>query len=723
MRAQVVRNGRTGVVVASLAMLGCQGLAEEGKAAEGQQAPRAAAAKLQVGSAVTAAFPTAQMDTSAGGVTRLYGAALATGASAVDASDSFRTAYASAVGLAQTELTPASAPQTGVQAGAPGGSGVGLMADPSTGQPKFWLYRYTQNKGGVPVYGAGLKTLVRNQANNPVVWAASSVRSLGDFTPPATAATRTPDPDKSLRAIPQVLGIDGKPLPAPTAIGKLSDPALVVFAGTEDQVQAPRMAIEYKAETLPHGKWHFVADATTGDVLHVDNMLSYANVTGKVTGIRVQGDVAAECAGTVEQALGSAEVMTGYPGEQAYTDASGNYSLSTSATSGMYVQSLMGGRYFHVNDNAYWTDQLYTYATPPATVNFVHNSGRPEEPPLAVAQVNAYVNGNEIRSFALKYVPTFPEVGSELYFPLNVNLASGSGYCPGNAWYDSWTNSIQFCQGSPDYTNTAFASVAHHEYTHRLIQAATPYAQAEYGEGMADTLAALFAGQHGLGYGFFLNQCSTPLRDAQNTCQYLPSPNCSTCGSDIHTCGQLLSGTVWDIRSALAVTHPSNYADIINNLAVSSILLHAGAGIGPQLAVDFLTLDDDDGNPGNGTPHRTEICAGFAKHGMPCPALPSNGPCATLCSSPTEFSMAPYGSYNSGNLGTGAVCFETTSPIAGGNCGNFASPRTLSVNGVTETCNNQNWSSVPAKRNGGYCIQTTAGNYPWAYFAVWRGAQ
>jgi hypothetical protein len=46
------------------------------------------------------------------------------------------------------------------------------------------------------------------------------------------------------------------------------------------------------------------------------------------------------------------------------------------------------------------------------------------------------------------------------------------------------------------------------------------------------------------------------------------------------------------------------------------------------------------------------------------------------------------------------------------------SPRTLQVNGTTEPCNSGNWPSVPAARNGGYCIQTTAGNQPWAFITA-----
>jgi hypothetical protein len=75
--------------------------------------------------------------------------------------------------------------------------------------------------------------------------------------------------------------------------------------------------------------------------------------------------------------------------------------------------------------------------------------------------------------------------------------------------------------------------------------------------------------------------------------------------------------------------------------------------------------------------------------------------------------------YSSGNLGTAATCHQTTASLASGNCGNFAAGRTLTVNSTQMQCNSGNWASLPAKRNGGYCIQTTAGDYPWAYFATW----
>ena len=104
--------------------------------------------------------------------------------------------------------------------------------------------------------------------------------------------------------------------------------------------------------------------------------------------------------------------------------------------------------------------------------------------------------------------------------------------------------------------------------------------------------------------------------------------------------------------------------------------------------------------------------------GTPAPDPIPARPCDNLCTGATTFTFAS--NYQSGALGTGTICRETTDPVAGGNCSNLASGRTFQINGVSKTCNGQNWSSVPAARNGGYCVQLGAGNWSSAAFTVWR---
>jgi subtilisin family serine protease len=96
---------------------------------------------------------------------------------------------------------------------------------------------------------------------------------------------------------------------------------------------------------------------------------------------------------------------------------------------------------------------------------------------------------------------------------------------------------------------------------------------------------------------------------------------------------------------------------------------------------------------------------------------PGSNPCASQCENPTAITWS--GSYQSGALGTGERCFETTQPIAGGNCGHFIGGRQLTVNGTTLPCTGQNWASIPAAVNGGYCIEVTPGNQSFAFMTLW----
>jgi FtsP/CotA-like multicopper oxidase with cupredoxin domain len=91
-------------------------------------------------------------------------------------------------------------------------------------------------------------------------------------------------------------------------------------------------------------------------------------------------------------------------------------------------------------------------------------------------------------------------------------------------------------------------------------------------------------------------------------------------------------------------------------------------------------------------------------------------PCSGLCNNPISFTVPDGGNFQSGNIGTGAACYETTSEIQSGGTASFVSPRQLTVNGVVMPLNG-NWPQpLPPQRNMGYCIQTTTGNNPWASF-------
>lgn len=248
------------------------------------------------------------------------------------------------------------------------------------------------------------------------------------------------------------------------------------------------------------------------------------------------------------------------------------------------------------------------------------------------------------------------------------------------------------------------------------ISLRTPYSQAE-NDAVTNSIAA------GVTYGI------AAANDYQDACLTSPgsTPNAITVAatdstdtkasfSNFGTCVDIFAPGV-DVTSTWItplLTNTISGTSMASPHVVGAAALYLGANPSatPAQVANALTTQATPNvvqNPGTGSPNRL-LYMGFLN---PAPARP----CTGLCSNPTVFSIN--GSYQSGPLGTGAVCRETTSPVHGGNCGNFVTPRALRVNGTLETCNNQNWASVPAPRNGGYCVQTTAGDYSWAFFTLW----
>lgn len=94
-------------------------------------------------------------------------------------------------------------------------------------------------------------------------------------------------------------------------------------------------------------------------------------------------------------------------------------------------------------------------------------------------------------------------------------------------------------------------------------------------------------------------------------------------------------------------------------------------------------------------------------------------PCDGICDSPIEISIQP--TYNSGNLGTGATCYELADGAAlAGGCQSFESPRTLRINDVLSLgCSPTMSFGLPPARNGGYCFEVSAGLESYASFYVY----
>jgi len=519
-------------------------------------------------------------------ISRVYGNRFGYGTSPQSTAEQFRLNYAGIFGVAAENLRPLSNlfDNRHIQP---------LMYNRTTGEYKFTLVYYSQYSGDIPVFRSELRLLVRSESDYPLVLASSSLRDLCDFQLDGNYSVSSALAENSARAFQPELN-------------NFTEPGLVIWAGINDEViSQPRVAMEFIADnglngTLDYKKWLLLVDIQTGEILYSENMILNVDVSGNVSGMATQGNAADFCDEEVLTPMPYARVGIG--GTFTYADSLGDFIIPNDDSLEVTLTSYIWGQWFRVFNQNGNNTVIDTLIFPPGPIEILHNPVNADE--FKRAEVNGYVQANKVRDNAIKYNPDYPGL-TQSFFPVNVNLAD---VC--NAFYDY--SSINFFSSGGGCANTAFSTVIHHEYGHHLVNLAGS-GQGQYGEGMADVMGVLITEDPGLAYGFF-NNCDQYMRTADNSYQY-------PCTGEIHDCGQLISGCVWDIREALMETYPDDYMDIISNLAINAMLLHTGQTIDPSIAVDYLTLDDSDSNIGNGTPHYPEICAGFSMHNMDCPEL------------------------------------------------------------------------------------------------------
>ena len=536
----------------------------------------------------------------AGRINTVYGPAFSHGVTAAASAESFRLDYAEMFGVPAADLV-AIRP-------VPGGEHVQpIMYDRATGTYKFTGFFYTQQHQGVPVFRAVLKLLVRNEAGFPLVLAAADLRDLGgmQFGPQDAAAPMQPVAvESAMHRAMQVTFAEG-------GVPNVASTRRVIFAGVDDLAVAPRLADESIVE-IDEDRWLFVTDAVTGDVLYEEHLIYTVDIDGNTSGQATVGIGTDLCEAEVLMGLPYVEVSAG--SDSAITDVNGDFTIPHAGASSINVVAAISGVYFNLVDEAGPIELVFDTITPPGPAAIVFNATNFDE--LIRAQVNAYLGANVVRDWVLDQNPLYPTIFAQEDMLVTVNISGG--ICPGNAFYSPGAQSINFCRSGGGSPNTAWTSVIYHEYGHHLV-ATGGSGQGAYGEGMGDVLSVLILDSPEVGLGFF-GPCDQSLRNADNNCQYDPI-NCSSCGSAIHTCGTLLSGCVWSTRNYLVITEPVDYLDILSSLAVNSVLMHNGSTIATDITVAYLTLDDDDANILNGTPHYAEINNGFSDHGLPGPEI------------------------------------------------------------------------------------------------------
>lgn len=490
-----------------------------------------------------------------------------------------------------------------------------VMYDAETGTYRHTMVYYRQYCGGIPVYKAEIRLLVANREGYPLVWANPYLRDVGDYDPASAGEVL---PEQVLRETCRAMVSE---------LTNFTRPRLVVFAGVDNEVAEPRLAVEITGDNLDRErgpdarKRTFVLDAVTGEVLHTrSGILNFFpdGISGTVSGWAAPQHYATECilGGLALRPLPYARVEV-VDGNWTYADANGDFVIpDLGKEPPVTVRADLRGNWFEVTTGlGMLVVEEEIEVEGGAVIDFALNPTPASEFPTA--QVNAYIQANEARDRVLAANPMFPAIRSQLGFELRTNTGRPCGSANWRGSFLRFTPS----DGS-ECVNRAFGDVVHHEYGHHLVAASGSFHLA-YGEGMGDVMGLLATGspEHALGWN---GDCTEGTRSADNTCQYDPEncseclsdPDCPECGGEVHRCGTVLSGSVWHTRVKMENQGVSDFENIVRDLAINAMLLHTGSTIDPSIYIDWLILDDDNANLLDGTPHDEQIKWGFDKHSM-----------------------------------------------------------------------------------------------------------
>jgi hypothetical protein len=489
------------------------------------------------------------------------------GSSAIDAAQAFVNRYANLF--------------------APGASTLVLNGTQDVMRGKFTAVYFQQVVDGIPVDKGELTLLVREVEGHPLVLASSAVRFVA---PVSTTPTITSEAAVTIvQKLRPDLHLDTKP-------------ELVIYLAEEETHLAWAFSVDRHTLEKPE-RYRVFVDAHTGKLLEWRSEVYYGDITGQTRGYATPGLRPDTTANPPQLRTIPKLRVSVVGGNSIFSDLDGRFTLRFNGTGSATVRAELIGPAVRVNNQAGSTLVLEQVVNPPAFVDFLFNS-TPNE--LDTAQINGLIHTQLVYDFVKAINPNYP--GVDIQIPCNVNI---NNTC--NAYYSNRT--INFYRAGGGCVNTCYSTVVYHEYGHFIVDMGHPNARGDYHEGMADTTAALLTVDPCLGIEF-RGVGTGCIRNAVNDRQH-------PCSGGAHFCGQVLSGAFWqtwlEMRNRYA-NNPQYALERVREWYLNSILLRP-AGISPQITIDVLTLDDDDGDIYNGTPHYPQIATGFARHNLPAPQI------------------------------------------------------------------------------------------------------
>jgi hypothetical protein len=428
---------------------------------------------------------------------------------------------------------------------------------------------------------------------------------------------------------------------APTSV---SDLELVIDQHLENGRRAPRLAYQVNAMweqdgVEPQGFTYWI-DALSGGVLRSEKSIHNFDVSGTVSAFASPGAKPDEASNPAAAQPMPYLKVTSSAGTK-FTDANGNFNYPGVNAPLACTFQFTGGSRANVMNSA-GAEYTLTQTLQPNQSNTVTMNSP------AATDVTAQANAMRVVAKTSDYIHSITPGDTHADFSAlaNVNI---SQTCNAN-----WNgNSINFFHAGGGCVNTAYATVVSHELGHWMNQLyGTGNGSDGMGEGNADVWALYIWNTPINGQDF--SGPNSFVRTGNNLRQFCGDAN-PGCYGEVHNDGEVWMGAAWKVRANLQ----NAFGQVPGSMIADHLFLGWMNGynqtqIKSIIETQWLTLDDDDANISNGTPHYTQIDAAFRTQGFPgvnvvCPT-PSN-----FCvAAPNSFSPsgAPISSLGSQSVST-----------------------------------------------------------------------
>jgi hypothetical protein len=419
-----------------------------------------------------------------------------------------------------------------------------------------------------------------------------------------------------------------------------------------------------------HERWRVTVDATTGEVLAVEDQNHYfeAKVTGGIyPSTNTEVCPSNEFCGVMQPDSPMPWANTGLPAPNNFTNGAGIYNYAAGAA----ASTTLNGKYVKITDGCGpvgFNADLTSGNMLMGGVNGQHDcttaGGLAGNTP---ASRSAFYELNKLAEQARGWLPTNQWLTQQL--TANVNLNSTC-----NAFWDGST--VNFYKSGGGCRNTGeIGAVFDHEWGHGIDDFDANGTLSSSSEGYADIAAVYRLQTSCVGHGFFqtinngcgmtadgtgFNQneaqtgaawcdlnCSgvrdtdytkmapnTPATPSNFTCTRCNSGS-GPCGKQVHCSASPARQAAWDFVARDLRNPPYNYDSNTAFIVANKIFYQGSGNVGSWHGCDctagtsdgcgttnaymqWLAADDDNGNLADGTPHMAALYAAFNRHGIAC---------------------------------------------------------------------------------------------------------